>query len=217
MPLCLLDKPDGQIISGDLKMITKMDPIKVFYSYSHEDEYLRRELFNHLSDLKNQGLIEDWHDRNIGPGQDWQNKIDEHLESADIILLLVSSDFIKSNYIRDVEILRSIQRHEADEAIIISIFLRAVDCKDASFLKFQGLPTDAVPVMSWEKMDEAFADIAKGIRNVVDKLSIKANQYICRNKNKSPVSLGSSECYLLLNANDDFSARIRETLLEKLG
>jgi hypothetical protein len=101
-----------------------MQPIKVFYSYAHEDKALRDELEKHLGTLKRQGLIEQWHDRDISAGKDWKHEIDTYLNSAQIILLLISKDFIHSDYCYGIELSRAIQRCEAQEVTIIPILLR---------------------------------------------------------------------------------------------
>lgn len=145
-------------------------PLEVFYSYAHEDEALRDQLEKHLRILQRQNLISSWHDRKITPGREWEGKIDEHLESAHVILLLVSSDFIDSDYCYDVEMTRAMERHEAGEAKVIPIILRRVDWKGAPFEKLQALPTDAKPVASWDDIDDAFTNIAKGIRRAVEEL-----------------------------------------------
>src|ERR1700686_211738 len=106
-------------------------PVEVFYSYAHEDEALRAELEKHLSLLRRQGVISDWHDRHIAPGTDWAQAIDEHLERASVILLLVSADFLASDYCYGIEMQRALQRHQAHEAAVIPILLRPVDCYGA--------------------------------------------------------------------------------------
>ncbi len=73
-------------------------PLMVFYSYAHEDERLRRKLEKHLSLLRQQGMITEWNDRQILPGTDWAHVIDTHLMTAQIILLLISPDFLASDY-----------------------------------------------------------------------------------------------------------------------
>ena len=143
---------------------------KVFYSYSHRDEGLRDELGNHLAPLHRQGLIAEWHDRKIGPGTEWEGQIDTHLDEAEIILLLISSDFIASDYCYDVELNRAMERHEAEEAYVIPIILRPVDWEGAPFAALQALPRDAEPVTSWENQDEAFRDISQAIRRKIEEL-----------------------------------------------
>jgi hypothetical protein len=145
--------------------------IEVFYSYSHEDEKLRRKLEKHLSQLSHAGLIAGWHDRKIGAGTEWNGQIDKHLNSARIILLLVSADFLHSGYCYDVEMKRAMERHEAGKARVIPIILRPCDWLTAPFGKLQALPKDGKPVTKWDNRDEAFTDIARGIRKAVGELT----------------------------------------------
>ena len=148
-----------------------MNPIKLFFSYSHKDEDLRDELVKHLSILKRQGVLEAWHDRNIDAGAEWANEINEHLNEAQIILLLISSDFMASDYCYDIEMKRAMERHNANEAAVIPVILRTCDWKGAPFGKLQGLPKDMKPVDDWPNRDQAFTNIAQGIRKVVEKLA----------------------------------------------
>ncbi len=115
-----------------------------FYSYLHKDEKLCAKLENHLAILRREGLIETWHDRKIGPGTEWAGAIDEHLNEADIILLLVSSDFLASDYCSDVEVVRAMERHKAGEACVIPVILRPCDWGHTPFAKLQALPKDGV-------------------------------------------------------------------------
>lgn len=143
---------------------------KVFFSYSHKDEELRDELEKHLSILKRQGVIAGWHDRKIGVGREWADEIDKHLNTADVILLLISADFMASDYCYDIEMKRALERHEAGEARVIPVILRPVDWRGAPFGKLQALPTDAQPVTKWSNRDEAFKNVAQGIRVAVKEL-----------------------------------------------
>src|SRR5215469_1143805 len=149
-----------------------MAPTEVFFSYAHNDEDLRNELANHLSLLKRQSVIREWHDRQITAGEEWAGEISSHLQSAEIILLLVSSDFLASDYCYDIEMQRALERHEAGDARVIPIILRPVDWHDAPFGKLQALPTDGKPVDSrnWYSKDEAFYDVTQGIRRVIEEL-----------------------------------------------
>jgi predicted RecA/RadA family phage recombinase len=146
-------------------------PIEVFFSYSHKDEELRDELEKHLSILRRQGVITGWHDRRIGAGKEWEGEIDEHLNTADVILLLISADFLASDYCYDKEMRRALERHDAGEARVIPVILRPVDWEGASFGKLQALPKDAKPVTDWPNRDKAFLDIARGIRTAVEELA----------------------------------------------
>ncbi|HUU46892.1 MAG TPA: FxSxx-COOH system tetratricopeptide repeat protein [Acidobacteriota bacterium] len=144
--------------------------IEVFYSYSHKDEELRDKLETHLSILKRAKVITDWHDRRIGAGKEWKGQIDGHLNTAQVILLLISADFLASHYCYDIEMMRALERHEAKEACVIPVILRAVDWSGAPFGELQALPKDAKPVTSWDNEDEAFTDVARGIRAAVEEL-----------------------------------------------
>jgi hypothetical protein len=150
---------------------TATDTIEVFYSYSHRDEALRDELETHLSLLRRQGVISGWHDRKITAGTDLKGKIDEHLNSAGVILLLVSPDFIASDYCYDIEMTRALERHDKGEARVIPVILRPVDQWHAApFGKLLAAPTDGKPISSWSNRDEAFADVARHIRRAVEEL-----------------------------------------------
>ena len=146
--------------------------IEIFYSYSHRDTKLRDELEKHLSILKRQGHIEAWHDRQISAGREWAGDIDKKLNSADLILLLISADFLASDYCYDIEMKRAMERYENGEALVIPIILRPVDWRGGVFGKLQALPTDAKPVTDWRNRDRAFENIARGIRNQVERLRL---------------------------------------------
>lgn len=150
-------------------------PIEIFYSYSHKDEKLRDKLETHLSLLKQQGVLINWHDRKISAGEEWAMAIDSHLNTADIILLLVSPDFLASSYCYSIEMKRAMARHEKGEAIVIPVILRPVHWKDASFGKLQALPTEARPITGrfWHNQDEAFYNVAEGIREAIKKLTLQ--------------------------------------------
>jgi formylglycine-generating enzyme required for sulfatase activity len=152
-----------------------LEPLKVFCSYSHNDEPLKDELAKHLTMLERQGITSTWHDRKIPPGKEWDQQINENLNTADIILLLISSDFIFSKYCWDVEVNKAIERHEAGEARVIPIILRSVSWQDAPFAKLQALPKNALPVKSWSNQDDAFTNVAQGIKFAAEQL-IKERQ-----------------------------------------
>ncbi|MEQ1546982.1 toll/interleukin-1 receptor domain-containing protein [Methyloglobulus sp.] len=93
----------------------------MFYSYSHKDEVLRDELEKHLKLLQRQNVIDSWHDRKIDAGTEWKNTIDDNLETADIILLLISSDFLASDYCIDIEVKRAMEKHKEKSAVVIPV------------------------------------------------------------------------------------------------
>jgi hypothetical protein len=145
-------------------MADPVGKIELFYSYSHADEDMRAHLEKHLSILRRTGEVTEWHDRRIDAGGAWKDQIDTHLESANIILLLISSNFLGSDYCWNVEMKRALERHESGEAVVIPVMLHPVDFEGAPFARLQALPKDARPVSKWADPDEAFTDIVKGIR-----------------------------------------------------
>ncbi len=173
------------------------EPIEVFLSYAHKDEELKNELVKHLSILKRQGVIRAWHDREITAGTEWAGEIDTHLNAARVILLLISSDFLASDYCYDIELEQAMKRHVTGEACVIPVILREVDWKGAVFGKLQALPTNAVPVANSGNRDQAFADVARGIRKAVEELKQKP---IIQAIPQSPSSF--TEIEQELNTND---------------
>lgn len=145
---------------------------EIFFSYAHEDELLRDQLAKHLRNLERQQMITAWHDRCITAGKEWAGQIDQHLNTAHIILLLISVDFIDSDYCYDVELTRAMERHAAGEARVIPVILRSCDWSGTSFAKLQALPRNAKPVRDWRNQDQAFLDIAKGIRKAIQELPV---------------------------------------------
>jgi hypothetical protein len=146
---------------------------KLFFSYSHRDEALREELEIHLSGLKRQGVIETWHDRRIGAGKEFGSAISEHLEEADIILLLVSPYLIASDYCYDIEVTRALERHEAGEAIVIPVILHPCDWKDLPFGKLLATPKDGKPVSKFPNQHDGFLDIVQAIRKAAEEINEK--------------------------------------------
>ncbi len=148
--------------------------VKVFVSYSHADDGLRAQLEEHFAQLRREGRIEAWTDRRIPPGGEWGAAIDEALEAAEIVLLLVSASFLDSDYCNDVELERALARHEAGTARVIPVIVRPCDWLTASFGKLQALPRDGKPVTGWEDRDEAWLDVVRGLRKQVTRPSAGA-------------------------------------------
>jgi parallel beta-helix repeat protein len=165
--------------------------IKIFFSYSHKDEELRDELEKHLSILKHRKLISAWHDRKIGAGEEWKGEIDEHLNSAKIVLLLISSDFLASKYCYDIEMKRAMEMHDAREARVIPIILRHAYWEGSPFSNLQALPANAEPIKdgNWRSIDAAFKNVAEGLELVINDIK-QENNYselnltICNNVQK---------------------------------
>lgn len=156
-------------------------PQAIFCSYSSADEAFREELEDHLAVLKRAGVIEMWSFRQIEAGDDWKRRIDERLDASSIILLLVSANFLASNYCWDVEMKRALERHESGEATVIPVILKDCDWRAAPFARIQALPEGAKPVTRWRPRDRAWSNVVAGIRKVVQsksapQLAIQTNQ-----------------------------------------
>ncbi len=186
------------ILKSSQEWVDKMEeharPLKsaeLFFSYSHKDEKLRDELAKQLKLLERQGLLSSWHDRQIGAGQEWANQINEHARSADIILLLISPDFLASDYCFDMEMRAALERHDRGDALVIPIILRPVNWQSAIFAKLQALPKHGKPVTTFENRDLAFQDIEAGIRRAIrDKqLIARSSQEKSRAESRRPVEL----------------------------
>lgn len=136
----------------------------LFFSYSHLDEDLRDRLEKQLAMLKRQGIIQTWHDRRIGAGMNIDLAIDARIETDDIILLLISPDFIASDYCYESEMKRAMERHERGEAIVIPVILRACDWHHAPFGKLNAVPRDGKPITRWPDIDEAMLQVAQAVR-----------------------------------------------------
>ena len=141
--------------------------VKLFYCYAREDKALRDQLDKHLSSLKRKGQIITWYDREISPGVEWEREIDTHLKTSHIILLLVSPNFMASDYCYSTEMKQALKRHKSGTVRVIPIILQPVDWKDAPFSKLQALPADALPITRWPDQDVAFLDIVNSIHKAV--------------------------------------------------
>lgn len=139
----------------------------LFFSYSHADSELRDQLEKHLAMLKRQGRIDAWHDRKIVAGDSLDDRISEHLEKADIILLLLSSDFLASEYCYGVEVSRALERSQRGEARVIPVVLRPCDWKTGPFGGLLAAPTDGKPVTRWTDRDEAWLDVVEAIKGAL--------------------------------------------------
>ena len=151
-------------------------PVKIFFCYAHEDDALLKKLKKHLKPLQREGLIELWHDRDISAGSQWEREISEHLNIAQVILLLVSPDFMNSDYCYSKEMRRALERHEQKEAHVIPVILRYVYWQGA-LGQLQALPTDALPITDpdWYDIDRALYNVTEGIRKVVEELTPKSD------------------------------------------
>src|SRR5581483_1431291 len=144
-------------------------PVKIFFCYAREDEALLNKLKSHMRPLQRQGLIDVWHDREILAGADWEQEISHQLDTSDIVLLLISSDFMKSDYCYGKEMQRALERHAKEECVVIPIIFRQVYWQEV-LGKLQALPKDGKAVTTWYDQDDALYNVVIGIRKVIEQI-----------------------------------------------
>jgi len=147
-----------------------MTPSQLFISYSHADESFLTEFEKHLSTLKRENLISTWHDRKIAPGRNWAGEIDEALQRSDIIVFLISPDFVASEYCIEKEVAVALEKHYRGEVIVIPIVVRSVDWLTTAIGKIQALPKDANPISTRNDKDQAWLEVTIGIRSAINDL-----------------------------------------------
>jgi len=149
--------------------------VKVFLSYCHEDEAMKNELDKALIMLKRNNKIETWNDRCIIAGSELEEGILKNLESADIILLLVSTDFLASPYCYEKEMKIAIERHNNKEAVVIPVILRSCDWLNSDLKKLTAVPKDGKAIKLWSDPDAAYfeakEEIEKAIDDYIDRLN----------------------------------------------
>jgi hypothetical protein len=189
--------------------------VKIFFCYAHEDEALLKKLKTHLRPLQRQGLIDVWYDRDISAGTEWEREIKQHLNEAKIILLLVSPDFMDSDYCYGVEMQRALERHRRGEARVIPVIVRHVYWQGI-LGTLQALPTDAKPVRSWADVDEAFYNVAEGIRTVVEQISIKLTAQAVEEQH-AQISASSAETPAQIQVAEPMPPVVEEPTLPALN
>ncbi|WP_437519950.1 protein kinase [Sorangium sp. So ce726] len=145
-------------------------PVAIFISYAPEDEALLIELENSLALMQRNGMIRTWHRGRINAGEDRAAAVAIQLKAAQVLLLLVSRDYLASDDCYDVEVARAIERHHTGQALVIPIILRACDWTGAPFRKIEVLPRGGKPIASWPNRDEAWAHVVQAIREATNKL-----------------------------------------------
>jgi len=151
-------------------------PVRIFCCYAREDQPLLLHFKTQIAALQQAGLVTLWADTDINAGGEWEKEIHSHLDTADIVLLFVSPDFMASNYCYGIEMQKALERHKRREARVIPIILRPVHWEEAPFSKLQVLPTNATPVTNkkWRDLDDAFLDVVNGILSIIETLTGKS-------------------------------------------
>ncbi len=153
--------PDLAVNKRDLKMLN------LLISYSHKDEILKNELEKQLASLKRQGFIKTWHDRRIAAGENFDLVIQENIRKANIILLLVSADFLASDYCYEREMQYALHRHNRGLTTVMPVILRPCDWKESPIGKLLACPTDGKPITEWHNIDAAFLDVVTSVKMVI--------------------------------------------------
>jgi internalin A len=164
------------LTSVELPRAQTSGAVRIFISYSHKDEEFRAELDTHLKIFQRLGLIETWHDRQISAGDDWASEISQNLDQSDIVLLLISADFLASNYCYETEMKRALLREFEGQARVVPIILRDCPWNYSPFGRLQALPKDAKPVRLWEDRDSAWRSVADGIHAILG--DFQARRYV---------------------------------------
>jgi hypothetical protein len=145
--------------------------IEIFCSYAQKDRTIFQRLELEFQLLRRRGQIADWYGSNDFQSQKSTKTVVPHLDSAHIILLLVSADFLASDYLYEAEVMQAWEKHLTGKARVIPVILRPVDWRLAPFGKLYCLPTGGTPVRDWPNQDEAISDIIRGIQMVIKELT----------------------------------------------
>lgn len=186
-------------------------PVNLFYAYAEADETLRQELENHLISLKREGLIAPWHKGSISAGSNWRQEITTHLNSAQVILPLVSASFLASDFCESALLDHVIERHNTEQILVIPIILRPCDWRNYPFGKLHPLPDDNRSVTQWLERDSAFLNVAHGLRQAISTMPLSASQP----QQQSDVSPLSQKIFTIPFARNPYFTG-REDILDQL-
>ncbi|MET0396393.1 MAG: TIR domain-containing protein [Longimicrobiaceae bacterium] len=181
---------------------------RVFISYTHRDTEIASEFEKHLTILARKGEIEIWSERQILQGANWRTTIDERLESADIILFLISADFLASDYCFGREVQRAMELHDQGKILVIPVIVRPVDWSVAPFAKLQSLPRDGTTLVGSRDLDAQMAEVMSDLESILRRLDIRHPSLDI----ETPLTVE-----LRIDANfDDYTDRQQEALLHAI-
>ena len=184
--------------------------------YSSVDSALRAELATHLTLLQRQGLLDVWYDRKMDPGDEWDPEIRAQLEAVEIVLLLVSADFMASDYVWDVELKRVMERQAAGEVRVIPVLIRPCYWKSASFAKLAALPGNGRPVVDWKTNDHGWLEVVRGLRTVLEKTPTLAPPASAPSRRSPAITRGTASPFVVgrpIERDEDFFGRERQKRL----
>ena len=154
-----------------------MGRISVFCSYAHEDDADRRELERFLTPLREERVIDDWHDSRLLPGDRWNAEIEQALGRSQLVLFLVTPALLASRYVMEVEIARALERERKGECQVVPVMLRPAPWEDSPLARFQALPGGGRWVSEHDSREHAFRTVAEGIRGVCGRIVDWENPY----------------------------------------
>lgn len=163
-------------------------PVKIFISYAREDKAYKDNLVKHLKPLERKGIISSWHDGVIEAGQQWETTLKGALETSNVLIFLVSSDFVDSDYINDVEIKKAMERYNSGSVSIVPIWIRPLFEADDFLSRFQALPQDRKPISTWANADEAWVDVVTKLNQLFKRLQSNTNQHHTDNPSSTSVN-----------------------------
>lgn len=146
----------------------KVRRCRVFISYARHDERHRRRLVVHLTQLVRDGLIDLWSDWSVIAGADWDRDIRHQLEIADIVVLLVTPNFVASAYCFEKELPLALRRGEEEGVRVLPVYVKSVDLVNLPFGKIAGLPANLRPISAWRDPDEAWLQVAQCVRRMAE-------------------------------------------------
>jgi hypothetical protein len=141
-------------------------PLKLFLSYAHEDRDLVAELRKHLAPLWHEQIVTDWYDLELMPSDEWDHEILSQLESSDLVLVMISADFLASNYAYGRELRVALNLHDQEQLRLLPVIGRNCKWQNLPFARLQTLPEGAVPISSWQNRDDAFVSVVLGVERV---------------------------------------------------
>ena len=187
--------------------------LSVAFFYSHKDERHVGELHAHLASLRRQNVISTWYDRRIEPGLDIDDEIGKQIEAAEIALLLISSDFIASDYCYEREMTRALERHRAGSTRVIPVILRPCDWKELPFGRLNAVPKDGTPITEHVNRDSAYLEVAQAIRAIAQHSADSAASVTARVRSVGIPNVGSIESLGSTRIKKEFTDHDRDEFL----
>ena len=187
--------------------------IKVFCSYSHKDEDIKEELLTHLHTLDGKIDFDFWTDKKILAGTRWNDEIQTALIEANVILILLSSDYLSSSYCMEKEAALALSRHRNQEAYVVPIIARAVQWQFTDFAEFQVLPKGGLPIMKWSTRDEGFLNIVNGLEPILTRIQNNLNKDTIKELSpKTRAEVMSDKLIILIEDEYKWSKKVKKIL-----